>query len=302
MSLRPQTVPPVPEETARVARAAFPKGNLYLQLRDEIGILFDDADFDDLFPTRGQPAYAPWRLALITIFQFIENLSDRAASDAVRAGIDWKYALSPELEDSGFDSTVLCEFRARLVSGKSENIVFEKLLEWCRERKMLKARGRQRTDSTHVLAFVRGINRLECVLESMRFALNAIAKASPEWLNRMFQQEWLFRYYVRGGNMRVPHSATGRQEFAETVGRDAQALLDAVYYWSDLLVDGKIEAVEILRRVVIQQFYADENGIHWRTAAEGIPPSIIFINSPYDLEALFAEKSVVCNGQATKYT
>ncbi len=193
MSLRPQSVPPVPEETARIARAAFPKGNLYLQLRDEIGVLFDDADFAALFPSRGQPAYAPWRLALITIFQFIENLSDRAASESVRARIDWKYALSLDLEDSGFDSTVLCEFRARLIAGEAENSLFDKLLDWCQGRKMLKARGKQRTDSTHVLAFVRGINRLECVLESMRFALNAIAKESPEWLNQMFQQEWLFR-------------------------------------------------------------------------------------------------------------
>ncbi len=290
MSLRPQSVPPVPEETARIARAAFPKGNLYLQLRDEIGVLFDDADFAALFPSRGQPAYAPWRLALITIFQFIENLSDRAASESVRARIDWKYALSLDLEDSGFDSTVLCEFRARLIAGEAENSLFDKLLDWCRGRKMLKARGKQRTDSTHVLAFVRGINRLECVLESMRSALNAIAKESPEWLNQMFQQEWLFRYYQRGSNARVPHSAAGRQEFAETVGRDAHALLDAVYHWSDLLADRKIEAVEILRRVVIQQFYTDENGIHWRTAAEGTPPSIIFINSPHDLEAHYGKK------------
>lgn len=290
MSLRLQTIPLIPEETARVARAAFPKGNLYMQIRDEIGILFDDADFADLFPTRGQPAYAPWRLALITIFQFIENLSDRAASDAVRARIDWKYVLSLELEDSGFDSTVLCEFRARLVAGNAENVVFEKLLDWCRERKMLKARGRQRTDSTHVLASVRGTNRLECVLESMRSALNAITKTSPEWLNQIMQEEWLHRYYVRGGNVRIPHSAAERQDFAEMVGRDAHALLDAVYHWSDLLNDRKIDAVEILRRVVIQQFYVDKDGIHWRTNVEGTPPSIIFINSPYDLEAHYGKK------------
>jgi transposase len=150
MSLCPQTV--------RIARAAFPKGNLYLQISDEIGILFQDEDFADLFPNRGQPAYAPWRLALITIFQFIENLSDRAASDAVRARIDWKYALSLELENSGFDSTVLCEFRTRLVAGNAETTLFDKLLGWCRQEKMLKARGKQRTDSTHILAAVRGIN------------------------------------------------------------------------------------------------------------------------------------------------
>ena len=154
---------------------------------------------------------------------------------------------------------------------------------------MLKTRGKQRTDSTHVLAFVRGINRLECVLESMRFALNAIAKTSPEWLNQMFQQEWLFRYYQRGSNARVPHSAAGRQEFAETVGRDAHALLEAVYHWSDLPA-AKIEAIEILRRVVLQQFYVDEKGVHWRTEAEGTPPSIVFINSPYDLEAHYGKK------------
>ncbi len=155
---------------------------------------------------------------------------------------------------------------------------------------MLKARGKQRTDSTHVLASVRGINRLECVLESMRSALNAIAKESPEWLNQIMQEEWLHRYYVRGGNVRIPHSAAERQDFAEMVGRDAHALLDAVYYWSDLINDREIEAVEILRRVVIQQFYVDEDGIHWRTNVEGTPPSSIFINSPYDLEAHYGKK------------
>ncbi len=268
----------------------FQKVIFIFRFAQEIGALFHDEDFADLFPTRGQPAYAPWRLALITIFQFIENLSDRAASDAVRARIDWKYALSLELDNSGFDSTVLCEFRTRLVAGKAENSLFDKLLDWCRERKMLKVRGRQRTDSTHVLAFVRGINRLECVLESMRYALNSIARESPEWLNQMFQEEWLFRYYSRAGNIRVPSSKTGRQEFAETVGRDAHALLDAVYHWSDLLFDKKIDAIEILRRILVQQFYVDEKGVHWRTEAEGIPPSIIFINSPYDLEAHYGKK------------
>jgi len=124
----------------------------------------------------------------------------------------------------------------------------------------------------------------------MRSALNAIAKESPEWLNQIMQEEWLHRYYVRGGNVRVPHSAAGRQEFAEMVGRDAHALLDAVYHWSDLLNDREIEAVEILRRVVIQQFYVDEDGIHWRTNVEGTPPSSIFINSPYDLEAHYGKK------------
>lgn len=98
MSLQAETSQQIPEETVRVARAAFPKGtNLYLKMRDELGTFFENQQFAALFSTRGQPAEAPWRLALITIFQFIENLSDRAAADAVRARVDWKYALGLEL-------------------------------------------------------------------------------------------------------------------------------------------------------------------------------------------------------------
>ena len=93
MSLRPQEPPPVPEETARVARAAFLAGNLYLRMRDEFATLYHDTQFQALFPVRGQPAAAPWRLALVTIFQFAERLSDRQAADAVRSRIDWKYLL-----------------------------------------------------------------------------------------------------------------------------------------------------------------------------------------------------------------
>ena len=97
MSLKPQKLGAIPEETARVAKAACPKGNLCLTLRDELGTLFSDEQFVDLFPTRGQPAQAPWRLALVTILQFVENLPDRQAAEAVRNRIDWKYLLGLEL-------------------------------------------------------------------------------------------------------------------------------------------------------------------------------------------------------------
>ena len=162
MCLRPHPVELVPEETARVARAAFPKGNTYLRIRDEIGPVFEDEEFAALFPARGKPAFSPWRLALVTVMQFAEGLSDRQAADAVRARIDWRYALSLELEDPGFDASVLCEFRCRLVENGADDLPFDLLLERLREeRGLLKARGRQRTDSTHVLAAIRNLNRLE---------------------------------------------------------------------------------------------------------------------------------------------
>src|SRR5947208_3431436 len=162
MSLKPTPIEPVPEATARVARAAFRKGNpllklRLLKLRDELGTIFADADFADLFPKRGQPGLAPWRLALVTLLQFREDLADRRSAEAVRARIDWKYLLGLELDDPGFDASVLCEFRARLIEGAAEERLIEgaaeerligKLLEACQARGLLKARGRQRSDTT----------------------------------------------------------------------------------------------------------------------------------------------------------
>ena len=121
MSLQPMEIVPVPDETARVARAAFPKGNVWLSLRDELGTIYCDGMFADLYPRRGQPAEAPWRLALVLVMQFADALSDRQAAEAVRSRIDWKYALALELTDPGFDSTVLSEFRTRLVEGSVEH-------------------------------------------------------------------------------------------------------------------------------------------------------------------------------------
>ena len=190
MSLQPQIDLTVPEQTARVARAAFPKGTAYLTARDGLGTLFHDGDFADLYPAVGQHAAAPWRLALVTVLQFAENLTDRQAADAVRGRLDWKYALSLELEDPGFDFRVLSEFRGRLLAGAAEERLLGRMLELFKERGLIKARGRQRTDSTHVLGAVRELNRLELAGEAMLAALNALAEAAPEWLRVVAPPEW----------------------------------------------------------------------------------------------------------------
>ena len=144
MSLHPQELASAPEETRRVARAAFPKGTLCLRIADTLGIIYQDTQFAALFPRRGQPAEAPGRLALATVLQYVEGLSDRQAADAVRGRIDWKYALGLPLTDPGFDHTVLSEFRSRLVEGKAERLLLDTLLKRLEECDLVKARGRQR--------------------------------------------------------------------------------------------------------------------------------------------------------------
>ena len=157
---------PVPDETRHVARAAFPGGNPYLTLRDQLGVLFQDDHFADLYPDTGKPGLSPWRLAWVTILQFRESLSDHQAAEAVRARIDWKYLLGLDLTDCGFDFSVLSEFRGRLLKGSAPARLLDQLLACCQAQGLLKARGRQRADSTHVLAAIRTLNRLELISET----------------------------------------------------------------------------------------------------------------------------------------
>lgn len=195
--MKPQEIDPIPEETVRIARRAFPKGNTMMKMRDELGVFFEDEQFAHLFSSQGQPALAPWRLALVTIMQYAENLTDRQAADAVCGRIDWKYALGLELGDPGFDFSVLSEFRSRLLAGTSEKLLLDKMLHQFKDRGLLKAKGQQRTDSTHVLAAIRTLNRLESVAETMVHTLNILATVVPDWLKSWVPNEWFTRYEKR---------------------------------------------------------------------------------------------------------
>jgi transposase len=168
-----------------------------MQMRDELGSIFTDDVFTDLYPNNGQPAERPWRLALVTVMQFGENLSDRQAADAVRGRIDWKYALSLDLSDEGFDYSVLSEFRQRLLDHDAGHRLLDKMLTQFRKKGLVKARGQQRTDSTHVLAAVRQLSRLENVGMTLRHALNSLAVEVPDWLRYHVTSEWFDRYGPR---------------------------------------------------------------------------------------------------------
>lgn len=288
--LQARPIDPIPVDTARVAHAAFPKGHPYLRLADELGNLFTDEDFASLFPCHGQPALAPWRLALVTILQFAEGLSDRQAADALRGRIDWKYVARLELIDPGFDGSVLSEFRGRLIEGAAETLLLDQLLAWCRERKLLKERGRQRTDSTHVLAAVRALNRVELVGETMRHTLDTLAVVAPDWLRAHTQPTWPERYIRRGLGERLPVSTAGRAAWATTIGVDGYALLAAIYAADSPTWLGQVPVVATLRCIWVQNFYREGDHTHWRTEEHGIPPASCFISSPHEEDAHYGKK------------
>src|SRR4051812_42900702 len=280
MSLKPNPVSDVPELTARVARAAFPKGNPYLRLRDELGPVFHDADFADLYPRRGQPALPPWKLALVTVMQFAEDLSDRQAADAVRGRIDWKYALGLDLDDPGFRFSALSEFRGRLTAAGAQRTLLDEMLEACKGRGLLKARARQRTDSTHVLAATRDLNRLELVGETLRATLNALATVAPEWLRALSPPEWFDRHGARAEETRLPKGQEARSVHAEVIGTDGYRLLEALRRDAAASWLWQVPAVEVLRRVWLMQFYLDDGRVRWRTAA-GLAPAGPRVDTPH---------------------
>lgn len=148
------------------------------------------------------------------------NLTDRQAADAVRSRPDWKYCLSLELTDAGFDHTVLSEFRTRLVAQMAEERFLEAILTSCKEHGWLKVRGCPRTDSTHVLAKIRALNRAECVVEMLCHALNILAVVAPDWLRSQVKPDWLKRYGCRAEDYRFPSGEDKHQQCLHQMGQD----------------------------------------------------------------------------------
>jgi transposase len=226
--MNPQNLGSIPAETVRIAWAACPKGTLAMRLRDVLGDLYQDEQFIKLYPVEGQPGYAPWRLAVVTVLQYSENLTDRQAANAVRERIDWKYALGLELSDAGFDYSLLSAFRTRLVEQQAETLLLDRLLEVCKQRGWLKEGGKQRTDSTHVLARVRSLSNLECVGETLRAARDDLASLAPDWLVKQVTPDWFERYSHRVENYRLPKAESQRTALAQQIGVDGVHLLAAL--------------------------------------------------------------------------
>jgi transposase len=289
MSLQPCPVYCVPEETARVARAIFPDGNLVMRIYDELDLLFQDRDFADLFPIQGQPAEAPLHLALVTLLQFMEGLTDRQAADAVRTRIDWKYLLCLELTDPGFDHSVLSEFRTRLLEHGAEQRLFDGILTLAHEHDWVKAGGRQRSDSTHVLGAMHVLSRIEVVGETLRHALNVLATLAPDWLRAHVPADWVERYMERPSEYRLPKGEAQRIARAEQIGVDGSRLLTALYADAAPPDLRALPAVDILRQVWVQNFMVEDGRVVWRQN-NNVPPSGRYIGSPYDPEARYAVK------------
>ncbi|MGW0633890.1 transposase, partial [Streptomyces sp. NPDC002758] len=320
--MQPQPWPEPAPEIAAAIRAMYRgkrEAPLAVQVRDQFGELFPDAEFAGAFGQRGKPGWSPGRLALVTVLQKAGSLTDRQAADEVRENLAWKYALGLQLDDPGFDHTVLSEFRTRVVEHQLEERVLDLLLDALRARGLVAAGGRQRTDSTHIVAAVRDLNRLELVGECVRAALNALSAAAPDWVDEVLVvADWSRRYADRIDSWRLPTSKTKQDELALNYGKDGFTLLAALYAPTSPSWLRTLPAVQTLRQVLVQNYTRTTAGNgHIRVkrrereedGGDGLPPGPIRLASPYDIDTRWSAKrdmfwngyklhvSEICHGQ-----
>jgi transposase len=303
MSMQPVPWPdPDPVVAAAIGAMYGPRKAgrpLAVEVRDRLGEWLHDGAFAGAFGTRGRPGWSPSRLALVTVLQRVENLTDRMAAEQVRTRLDWKYLLGLALDDPGFDHTVLAEFRARVAGAGLELAALGALLERLAADGLVKAGGKQRTDSTHVVAAVAALNRLELAYESVRAALEALTAAHPDWVAAtLHASDWARRYGtpVKGWHPPAPEKQQG--ELAVAYAKDGHALLEAVYDKASPAWLAGLPAVDVLRQVLLQNYArsvsADGAEVVRRREKEpegdGLPPGRRRIASPYDTDARWGAK------------
>jgi transposase len=259
---------PLPEPDPVVAAAIVKKyagrrAPLAVTMRDRLGEWMTDGLFAAAFGARGRPGHPPARLAVITVLQMAENLTDRQAAEAVATRLDWQYALGLPLDDPGIDHSVLSEFRSRVTEHGLEEAALDALLAKLAAEGLVKKGGKQRTDSTHVIAAVRGLHAVELAGESVRAALEALAAACPDWLAARFcAADWTSRYGARIDSWRLPAGKKERDELTIEYARDGYALVSACYEDTAPAWARELAAVQVLRTVLLQNFTAaqDEQG------------------------------------------
>jgi transposase len=303
MSLKPAPFPEPDPLIAEAVRDSWPRPDdqpLAVAVRDRLGEWLKDEDFAAAFGVRGRPGYSPVVLALVTVLQHVENLTDRQAVLQARSRLDWKYMLGLPLTGAVvFDHTVLPEFRGKVAEAGLELVALDALLERLKEEGLVKAGGKQRTDSTGVTAAVAALNRLELAGESVRAAVEALAAAHPAWTAGVLDDSWVRRYGTPVTSWRPPMTEKKRDELAVAYAKDGYALVNAVYDPASPAWLREVPAVQVLRTVLLQNYTVTtgEDGREVvrrreseREGGDGLPPGDKKIASPYDVDARWGVK------------
>jgi transposase len=292
MSLHLHPIPPIPADTAAVVRQILPATHPLVVIGDRLSTFVSDATFADLYPAEGKPALSPALLAMVTLLQYWEGFSDRQALHMVVSRLDWKYALHLDLAYAGFDHSVLCEFRQRLLAHNAQARVFDQLLNALRQAGLLSGKHMQRTDSLAVLAAVRQLSRLELAMETLRLALLALEAQAPDWLRATVPASWADTYGAWTQHERLVR-AKGEAGRAEAEQRLQQAGADGQWLWDKLAGPETSPALRALPAIAqLQQVWRQQ----FETVAGRVTPrpkvdtcGAALIQTPHDPEAHYGQ-------------
>lgn len=286
MCLKAQEPWPMPSETERVGQFLLAKDSAYRLVGEKLFETLSEQEFADLYPSEGQPGLSPVILALVTVFQFIEKLPDRQAAEMLRMRLDWKYALHLPLEYEGFHFSVLSEFRDRLLAGKAEGRVFEKLVAQIRTLGLIKERGKQRSDSIAILTKVRWLSRLEVAVETLRLAVSRLVKTNREWSEEILPPSWEDKYGERFVMQRYTEKEW--KEYEANIGNDGQWLLKRVEDGGAPADLQELSEVKLMQTVWAQQFRAEAGSLVFKELKTYNGRTQIV--TPHDPEAQYSRK------------
>ena len=270
--------------TNYLAGNLFSLGNRYRLFREKIRpkLLELAPKIEALYcPENGRPPIDPVLLCGVTLLQFMEKVADRRASEQVVYHLGWKYALDLELDYAGFHSTVLVYFRDRLEEKKAERMIFDGVVDLLIELGLVKRKGKQRLDSTHIVGYVKAMSWMECAIETLRLALEDMEhevgnKERPEFWSRLWE------FYVEGNQdwrlSKIEQANRHRQ-----CGRDMRDLLEWIGPENPKLAER--EAVKLLRRVFDEQFKVVEGKLELVTQRPARA-----VQNPHDPDAHYADK------------
>ena len=271
----------IPPEISSWGEEHLKSNSIYRVVGEQLYSFISREELNSMYSPMGRPCINPMLLSLVTIFQFLEDAPDRVAASFVETRLDWKYALHLPLDDSGFHYSDLCNFRKRLHSRNKEALIFDQLLEKIRALGYLKKRKHQRSDSTHVLAKVCHLSRLENLSEGLRLALGAIEKSDSSYYQEKLPATYRERWEVKLNDYRM--TAKEREESLNRVGHDIHWLLSVLDGTAFL----ELPEVMTLQTLFSQNFTVDSQKIHLRKDCVDCKEKI---QTPHDPEARYATK------------
>lgn len=252
----------MPTETADVVRSFFNIDNVYLSIGDQVDDLFRDLNLGDLDAMGGKRPGSLCLLAMVTVFQYAEDLPDRLAAEAVRKRTDWKYALHLSLDYPYFNPIALCEFRQQILLNKEGQQVFQCMLKRLTEIGLLNHRVKNWTGAGDVLMSVCTLSRVDQLVQAMTLALEALAATHPELLRGVTLPHWYKRYSQPAPTINLPNSKGDQKVLVQAIGEDTSYLLETVST-GDEPGPAQLPEVRSLRRTWQQQFEQEASEFRW---------------------------------------